>query len=110
MRTAKELGRKIDLVLLDSRLGGGAFTFVEQSREMFGAVPPVVLVLDVTERPPKAETLQSFGVSAFVVKPVWRTDLEQAMLRALFSGAHGQETSQADVTVSEAEKNLRLRL
>jgi CheY-like chemotaxis protein len=100
----------VDLILLDSRIDGGAFTFLEQLRQKVTAVPPVVLVLDAVERTPKAETLKGFGVSSYVVKPVWRADLEQSMMIALLEGAASQRQSPStEVDSMEGAKESRLQ-
>lgn len=110
MRQSEKIGQKIDLLLLDSEIAGRAFSFVAQLRRDFKFVPPVLMVLDGSDRAPGPEALKTAGIAACLFKPIWRTDLGQAMLEALFGNGPYPQTKESETTGTHTEKDSRLRL
>jgi CheY-like chemotaxis protein len=74
----------IDLLLIDAQLSGAdGFEIVHRLRRKSSIEIPVVMMLDSVSRVHDLARCRSLGVEAYVMKPVWKMDLEKAMRAAL---------------------------
>lgn len=105
--SAQRTTRPIDLILVDSRLAGGGFTLVEKLQAMQPA-PPVVMLLDSADGSQQLEKRGKLRVAAHVVKPVWRADLERALVTALFRCDLDHRPAASETTQTPEGVSLRL--
>lgn len=107
---ARRLAKPIDLMLVDSRLDGGGFGLVEKLQTMQPGAPPVVMLLDSADGSQQLEKRGKLRVAAHVVKPIWRADLEQAMLTALLRRDFDQQTAAKELEQPPAKEGVSSRL
>lgn len=107
---AQRLAKPIDLILVDSRLDGGGFSLVETLQTMQPAAPPVVMLLDSADGSQQLEKRGKLRVAAHVVKPVWRPDLEQALLTALFRRDPDRKTALSELAKPPVKDGVSSRL
>jgi NO-binding membrane sensor protein with MHYT domain/DNA-binding NarL/FixJ family response regulator len=107
---AQRLAKPIDLVLVDSRLAdGGGFALAEKLQTMQPA-PPVVMLLDSADGSQQLEKRGKVRVAAHVVKPVWRADLERALVTALFRRDLDQKTAVSEPGQPPVKEGVSSRL
>ena len=86
LASAMEENRNFDFALVDAHLTDiDGFELVRQIRLRLASKIPVIAMLDSARRDPDLSRCRSLGVEVHVMKPVWRIDLEKAMLTT-FSG------------------------
>jgi NO-binding membrane sensor protein with MHYT domain/CheY-like chemotaxis protein len=107
---ARRLEKPIDLMLVDSRLDGGGFGLVEKLQTMQPGAPPVVMLLDSADGSQQLEKRGKLRVAAHVVKPIWRADLEQAMLTALLRRDFDQQAAAKELEQPPAKEGVSSRL
>lgn len=107
---ARRLAKPIHLILVDSRLDGGGFNLVEKLQTMEPAAPPVVMLLDSADGSQQLEKRGKLRVAAHVLKPIWRSDLEQAMLTALFRRDLDQKTTASEPAQPPVKEGVSSRL
>jgi PAS domain S-box-containing protein len=88
---ARRGGRKFDLILLDCRMPGmDGIELARRVREFCvrnGAPMPIVMMLTSDDLTIKAAKLRELGLSAYLVKPIRRSELLEAIRKALGAGA-----------------------
>jgi CheY-like chemotaxis protein len=112
IRSASALGNGIPLVLLDGILPGeDGFAVAEQIQAAPKTKPQIILMLSAADRQKFAEQCSKLNIAAFLEKPVSRSALRKAIVRALQA-----ETPAADAPPlmagesRETELALRTRL
>jgi len=97
MDTARQAGSQFRLILLDvqmPRMDG--FELADRIREMPGVNEAVVMMLSSAQQHEHAEKCRAAGIERYLIKPVFQTELRQAVLQALRNlQAHPPESPRA---------------
>ena len=111
LRQAKEMGEPFPLIVLDAnipRMDG--FTVVEKLQEDPTIAESAIMVLTSVGERGDASRCRELGVSAYLVKPIRRTEFLEAMLQVL--GQPAQTGERPDLvtrhTIREGRRKLRI--
>lgn len=84
---AGRLNRGLDLLLVDAQMPKtDSFELAHHLRCSLKADTPVVMMIGSADRLQNLSRCRSLGIEAFVMKPVWKMDLENAVVKVLESG------------------------
>jgi PAS domain S-box-containing protein len=109
LATAKRDGETFSFMLLDLSLPD-SFDLLRLLREEYTGIP-VIAMFDSAHRLQGLSHCRSFGVEAHVIKPVWRADLEEAMLGVIGEyGANAYAGAGAELRQESAEQPGPLRI
>jgi PAS domain S-box-containing protein len=103
----------IDLLLIDAQLSGAdGFEIVHRLRRKSSVEIPVVMMLDSVSRVHDLARCRSLGIEAYVMKPVWKMDLEKAMRAALqnqnLSGSSNLQSASAILPATDRPLSILL--
>jgi CheY-like chemotaxis protein len=91
---AASTDRPYKLVLLDCRMAGmDGFEVAQRLRSVPAYAEPVILMLSSDDLSPKLRRLREVGLDAYLVKPVKRSDLLQAIAAAMGKGEIAHQKS-----------------
>jgi two-component system, sensor histidine kinase and response regulator len=83
------------------------FELVRQIRHRLASKVPVIAMLDSAHRDPDLSRCRSLGVEAHVMKPVWRIDLEKAMLTTFGGHEPGYSPAEALLRLEPEGESVR---
>jgi CheY-like chemotaxis protein len=110
LEKAGTTGRRFELILLDCRMPGmDGIELAARIREFYaksGTLPPVVMMLTSDEMSVRLSQLGELGIRAYLVKPIRRAELLEAIGRAM-GGA--EEVAESAVRPPAAEETGVLR-
>jgi PAS domain S-box-containing protein len=111
LRQAKEIGEPFPLIVLDAHMPGmDGFTVVEKLQEDPTIAESAIMVLTSVGERGDASRCRELGVSAYLVKPIRRTEFLEAMLQVL--GQPVQAGERPDLvtrhTIREGRRKLRI--
>src|SRR6185437_1938066 len=105
---AMEENRSFDFALVDAHLtDSDGFELVRQIRLRLASKIPVIAMLDSAHRDPYLSRCRSIGVEAHVMKPVWRIDLEKAMLTTFSGQEPGYSPAEALLRLEPEGESVR---
>jgi PAS domain S-box-containing protein len=92
--------QRIDLLVIDAQVSGAdGFEIVHRLRRKSNIEIPIVMMLDSVSRVHDLSRCRSLGIEAYIMKPVWKMDLEKAMSTALQNrGLSGSPSVRSIVT------------
>jgi signal transduction histidine kinase/DNA-binding response OmpR family regulator len=115
LRRASERGNPFGLVLSDVHMPGmDGFDLVSRIRSTSLTAGPAIMMLSSGDQPGDAARSRELGVSSYLVKPVRRDDLRNAIRAALLGGGYAAHESVSDgpalVLAATGEPGLNILL
>ncbi|MEO5358399.1 MAG: response regulator [Nitrospirae bacterium YQR-1] len=113
LRQARESGEPYTLVLLDCRMPGmDGFSVAEHIREKYGELDSTVMMLTSDSRSGDLSKVKELGIAEYMVKPVLRTNLRDAINNALSkkTALSAKPCTEAGTTTSGQPRALRILL
>jgi CheY-like chemotaxis protein len=108
---ASQAGESYGLVLLDGRMPGmDGFQLAEHIQSHSGLAAMTVLMLTSEDRSGDMARGRSLGISAYLIKPIQRSELSRAIQSALNRTSAGVETQSAQEDFYRTADQLSLRL
>ncbi len=102
MQRGFDRAQPFSLVLTDVHMPGvDGFELTQKIRSSLGFSDAVILMLTSADRPDDIERCRKLGVSSYLIKPVRRSELRSAILKAL-SGLTGNGSEQSNVVTTKA--------
>jgi CheY-like chemotaxis protein len=111
LKRAKEVGADYQLLLLDCRMPDmDGFEVVEHIKKDLGITDMAIMMLTSDSRQSDIKRRQDSGISAYLVKPVKRTDLLKAITTTVNRAKATVEESVVVMGVAEDRRALRILL
>jgi two-component system, sensor histidine kinase and response regulator len=108
LASAMQENRSFDFALVDAHLTDmDGFELVRQIRHRLASKVPVIAMLDSAHRDPDLSRCRSLGVETHVMKPVWRIDLEKAMLTTFGGHEPGYSPAEALLRLEPEGESVR---
>ncbi|MBN2125637.1 MAG: response regulator, partial [Deltaproteobacteria bacterium] len=113
LQRAKAVGEPYDLVLLDCRMPVmGGFEVAEQLKQNPDLIRVTIMMLTSDHRPGDPARARELGIAGYLVKPVKRSELRQAIVEATGHGADRppKPSHETQSVVAEDRRPLRILL
>jgi len=108
---AKQAGRPLSVALIDATMPEtNGFTLVEQIRAQIDPALPCIMMLTSGDRPGDISRCERLGVAAYLLKPIKRSELFDALVMAMGISAPEEEAAEAPAKGPQAARPLKILL